>query len=483
MDAKDRAKFLRDFALSKPDTPDMLHDWVYYVGGVWIPRTKVCEHHVAPFDAFCMIYFETEPGTLIKGSRGVAGKTFFDAVLAWTLAITKGAIIKVLGGSEEQSKNVQQYLTNTHKRSKGTLWQAPYAPVQLLAKPPTMTHLSLKNGGDVEALRASQQSVRGPHPQVLILDEIDEMEQKIFDSATGQPMAFEGIRGQLVCSSTHQNVGGTFDYARKHARDKGWNVVEWCLHETTAADGFVTEQMIADLKRTMPAERYRIEVELQEPSFENRIFEDDVIEYMFDKRLGGTLVGQEVFKGAAGEEIILVPPRYNGRDLPHRYPLGHFSGTKFTHGVDWGARQDKTVVHTQENMPGYDRMAAWGSWARQSYHKMADHANNRVKRYGGEPVIDGTGLGTVMEELMDVPYATHEFNQRKQTLEMYNNFINACQRGEKVYAYIESLRDVFRFLTGEHLYTSDKHTPDEFIAAALEHKSREAAYIPVMGRG
>lgn len=754
MGAEERRQFLRKFAMSRPRTPDELHDWVYYIGGVYIPRTKVCENHIAPFDAFCMIYFETEPGTLIKGSRGVAGKTFFDAVLAWTLAITKGAIIKVLGGSEEQSKNVQGYLSNTHKRTKGLLWESPFAPTQLLAKPPTQTHLSLKNGGEVEALRASQQSVRGPHPQILILDEIDEMERKIFDSATGQPMAFNGIRGQLVCSSTHQNVGGTFEYARSHGRDKGWNVVEWCIgssmrvltrrgnvpikslntedqvmtrkgwrkvvhvtkmghkktislnfadgralrctpehrvatrsgwleagllqpvqarplphassampsavgrgievgsgvgmsgrtmsfevppivtsmadrlsgdkvsgsdavtnpasvvnlipvgyeaipqnvgdamydlgimgapsggadsvtvgvdgvlpeptsvvvlndslqnialvnsneellgikgvgaqlasdglpgfdlspafteshvetithgvyedvydigvegehefvvegvvvhncyKETTAADGFVTEEMMSDLSRTMPDERYRIEVLLQEPSHEGRIFDDETIEFLFDKDLTRVLTGQETFKGAVGEEIIAIPPPIQDEILPVRFPFGHFTKTDFSHGTDWGNRQDKTVVLTMENNPGFDLMAAYGSWRRSTYHTMADHHNLRVKRYGGPCMIDGTGLGAVMEELMDVPYEAHEFSGQKATRAMYNNFINSVQKGEKKYLYIESLRDVFRYLTAEHVYT-DKHTPDQFVAAALEHKAREESYIPAMGR-
>lgn len=496
MGDEQRKKTLRTFALTTPTNPDMLHDWVFYIGGVYIPRTKVCRDHVSPFDAFCMVYFEESPGTLIKGSRGLAGKTFWDAVMSWVLMCTKGAQVKVLGGSEEQSKNVQQYLTNTHQRTRGTLWEAPYAPRQLIAKL-TNTMIQLNNGGNCEALRASQQSVRGPHPQILILDEIDEMEQKIFDAATGQPMEYGGIRSQLVCTSTHQNVGGTFEYARKHGREKGWNVIEWCLKETSAADGFVNPRMIVDKQAIMPAERWRIEVELQEPSHENRIFEEDAIDFLFDKRYGYHAVGQETFKGQPGDEYVFQPPLYHGGlppaparivepagaalEIPARFPLGHFSKRDHTHGVDWGSRQDKTVVHSMKSESGRDVMAAWGSWRRQAYWKMADHANERVKRFGGPVVIDGTGLGTVMEELMDVPYETHEFSGQKATREMYNNFISAVQRGEKLYAYIESLRDTFRYLTAEHVYY-DKHTPDEFVAAALEHAALESAQVPVMGR-
>lgn len=761
---------MRAFALSKPQDPDTLHEWVRWIAGVYIPRTKVCDHHDAPFDAFCDAYFGRAPGVIVKGSRGLAGKTFLDAVFTFTCMITLGAEVTILGGSEQQSKNIQNYLTNTSPRARGVLWEAPYAPTQLLAMDPTQTMTKLKNGGGSQALPASQRSVRGPHPQILILDELDEMEWEIFLSALGQPMDDRGIEARVLGTSTHQHPDGTMTKALQFAEDKSWKTREWCvapdtmvstptgrrrideisagdtvygfdglgvrmarvdwcgatrtsptcdillsngrrlrctpehlvltekgwtsaeeivsgdrimsevrsgdpvpphgpedydrsvpvvlqktqaqeatesllglrqgntatlaalpkvLHqvadreeqdalgsacyresqrqgleewqdlqsgegcaevaagtrnqvavasangslrdghsgasresgcgcsqsvppqlargtgsqqaqesrgeeaglrvpdllggreapvvegaaafvtvvevlegpelrvwdmcvpgldsfvaegvvahncykESAAPDGWLTQRGI-DVKRSQtPDERWRIEYDLGEPSMDNRIFSEATIEALFDKSLGE-------FDGTPGEEIIVIPPRF--MEVPDVTPPGHLMSDKFSTGVDWGNRKDFTVVQTMQHRPlGPDIMAAWGKWHKSTYHRMADRANSRIRRYGGTCYIDGTGLGVVMEELMDVPYEAHEFSNGKATREMYNNWVKGCQQGEVVFPYIKSVRRRFKYLTTDMLYY-DKHTPDEVVAAALQYAaSREALWMPLIGR-
>jgi hypothetical protein len=64
------------------------------------------------------------------------------------------------------------------------------------------------------------------------LDEIDEMERKVYDAAMGQAMAKPNARGiiipeMVVASSTWQNPVGTFQSVRDEAVDKGQPVRTW----------------------------------------------------------------------------------------------------------------------------------------------------------------------------------------------------------------------------------------------------------------
>jgi hypothetical protein len=67
--------------------------------------------------------------------------------------------------------------------------------------------------------------------QRLRLDEVDELEIQLFDSALGQPMDKRGIRSQVVASSTHQYADGTMTELLRRANERGWPVHEWCWRE------------------------------------------------------------------------------------------------------------------------------------------------------------------------------------------------------------------------------------------------------------
>ena len=174
------------------ETEETLKLFVKTAWGVEIPDVKVCENHTTPFRAFADAYFAKSPVTVWHGSRGFAGKSFTLAVLAMTEAATLGANVNLLGGSGAQSKIVLRHQSD--------LWHYKNAPRQLL-RGDAATITRLTNGAEIEALMASQTSVRGPHPQRLRLDEIDEMDMALLEAAQGQPMSTDGIPSQTVMSS------------------------------------------------------------------------------------------------------------------------------------------------------------------------------------------------------------------------------------------------------------------------------------------
>ena len=149
--------------------------------GVRIPDTVVVPGHSTPWRAFCDSYFALHRVVVWKASRGFGGKSYLLALLGLVEALTLKADVKVLGGSGEQSKNVQRYISDQFYRFER-------APRQLWAGEPLMTLSRFRWGNSIGALMASQTSVRGPHIPRLRLDEADEMALPILDAALGQPI-------------------------------------------------------------------------------------------------------------------------------------------------------------------------------------------------------------------------------------------------------------------------------------------------------
>jgi len=70
------------------------------------------------------------------------------------------------------------------------------------------TRSYLTNGSNLHILTASPKSVRGPHPQKLKLDEIDEFEDRIFEATLLIPKSAKGIRASThIYSTMHRAYG------------------------------------------------------------------------------------------------------------------------------------------------------------------------------------------------------------------------------------------------------------------------------------
>src|SRR5689334_12869936 len=92
-------------------TEGKLRDFVEQVFEIRIPDKQICDEHVAPWTAFCHAYFGRSSIMVWEGSRGMAGKSHLLAVLGLTMALTLKCDVNILGGSGEQSRNVQKYIS------------------------------------------------------------------------------------------------------------------------------------------------------------------------------------------------------------------------------------------------------------------------------------------------------------------------------------------------------------------------------------
>lgn len=437
----------RRFVLPRfPQDPDELHAFVHTVWNFNIPRHKVCRDHVAPFDAFCQAYFADGPVAIWKASRGLGGKSTMLAILSLTEAVALGAEVVILGGSAAQSLRVHE-VTNEG-------WAAPYAPKHMLMREPTTWGTSLRNGAWLKAITASQRSARGPHPQRLRLDEIDEMDLSILEAAQGQPM--DKIRNgtlvlsNTVMSSTHQYPDKTMTEMLKRANDKGWPIFEWCYREsmgTAQHPGWLTQAQVDRKRAEIPQHMWDTEYDLQEPSIEGRAIDTDAVERMFDKMLG-------TVDGEMHKEYIFEDPAKDG---------------EYVTGVDWAKESDYTIITTWRVDVRPWRMVAFMRTGRKAWPAMVLNVEDRLKRYGGLLAHDSTGVGNVVDDLIQYDRRkTHSIVMVGREREIiFNDYVSAIEQDELRCPNVLYMAAEHRYVTRDDLFGRGGHPPDSVVSGAL----------------
>lgn len=454
-----------------PQTVDELYWWLQAVWGVCIPRTQVCPGHSTPFAAFAEAFFAQRPVSVWKASRGLGGKTLTLGTLCQTEAACLGAQVTILGGSGAQSLAV-------HEATQAN-WQHEDAPRHLLDGDPTKFDTRLKNTAWIHSLMASQTSVRGPHPQRLRLDEIDEMDLPILEAAQGQPMQGKrgrqaGVQVQTVMSSTHQHPDGTMSTILKRASEKGWPIHEWCFRESSnPIDGWLTEAEIEVKRSEVPAAMWATEYELQEPNFEGRAIDHDAVEHAFD----------------------LLPVNDSDKWASYKHPM---RDRRYVVGIDWAKERDRTVVVAFDvtELP-WTMIAVW-RWNRTPWPVTISRAMQIVaallttkdrKRPNVRVVHDSTGIGNVIADLLPNEPVVRDIDrdalftdftmQGRDRMNQFTDYIAAIENGELHFPRID-------WLYREHLYVSlddlygRGHPPDGLVACSLAWTARTMGKVAVL---
>jgi len=137
-------------------------------------------------------------------------------------SIWPGSSTRILGGSVDQSdKSYQAFLD---------CWEVSNL-VRLLKSAVQKTKTKLKNKAEVEILTASDKSVRGPHQENLILDEIDVMEEKIFTAALSQPQSKGDVKSSTLILSTRHIAGGPMEKVIENHEKMRLRLYIWCIWE------------------------------------------------------------------------------------------------------------------------------------------------------------------------------------------------------------------------------------------------------------
>ena len=415
-----------------------------------IPRTKVCPDHDAPFDAFSTAYFNREPQILIRGSRGLAGKSRLIALLGLTYAAVRGSDVNILGGSLNQSNNIHQTIRDALEYKN--------APTYLI-KDQSQTMIRLYNGAKIQPLTASQKTVRGPHPPFLLLDEIDEMDPEILESAKGQPMPQSNYLGEIVPAQTV--MASTLQYAdkamaqeMKRFEEENLPIYNWChMESSNPIDGWLDPDFIAQKKREVSAERWRVEYELGEPSIGNRAIDSDAVERAFsitDYKQHPDYA-EKVAKDY--EEYCFEKPRQD---------------REYVIAADWAKAQDFTVISVVDVTHFPVRPVYWVRMRRRPYPVMVKAYNDLMQKYHAEGIHDATGLGGVVQDYLD-DRARGFLMTGAQRDNMLSEWVSAVENDRLVAPRVNSFYKAHLYCSTEDMFSRGKefHLPDEVCSMAL----------------
>ena len=446
-----RRKRVREWVFDLPlRTEGELRLFVQRVFGATVPDVRVCAGHVTPWRAFADAFFARYPVVVWKASRGLGGKSFLLSLLAAVESVALGADVTILGGSGEQSRRVLEHMRR--------FWGYAAAPRYMLVGD-VQREMRLVGGNRVQALMASQTSVRGPHPQRLRLDEVDEMRLAILDAALGQPMSARGIASQVVISSTHQHPDGTMSEVLLRAAEQGWPVYEWCWRETSAPPtGWLSQDEIERKRAQVTAEMWRVEFDLQEPAPESRAIAPEAVERMFRRALG-------VFDGRAGEVVQIEAPQPNG---------------VYVVAADWARKVDYTEIGVLRVDVRPARLVWFWKGHREPWPRMVGRFDEQARRYGvgkdGSRSVayhDGTGLGDVVGHYMQTPARGVVMAGRRRK-DMVSNVIAAVEAGDIEAPVVRSLKAELKYASVDDAY-GNGHLPDGLAMLALAWMGAEEA--------
>lgn len=445
-----------------PKNDDDLWQLVVDLWNIEIPRVAVCTHkgHVAPFDAFSEAFFARTPISIWHASRGLGGKSVLLATLALTEAVVLAAKVNLLGGSGEQSERVLKYMYG--EEVPNIMWGSRTAPKYLVSggyeRGALKKETALDNGGYIRALMASSRSVRGPHPERLRLDEIDEMDLGIFDAAMGQTMAVRGIPAQTVGSSTWHNASGTMTEILRRAEDKGWPVRQWCYKENLKSNGgWLPDEEVGRKKSETSDVMFQIEYDLQEPNPEDRAIDPQSVIDMFNPELGE-------YAGSLDQTVRIEEPK---------------KGFRYYIGTDWAKRTDFTIIWVfKEYMDGEDtrfRLVSFMRTGRKPWPalvSMLERTKVKFVNVAGEENVfslhDETGIGDVISDYMEDGVSTGVWMAGRLRATILSDYISALEHGMFEAPMIKWAYKEHEYASVDDIFGSG-HLPDTIQAGALAY--------------
>jgi len=201
---------------------------------------------------------------VIVAGRGI-GKTLALAVVAlWyvlVMSISENRPFKVviLAGSLDQAKICFTYVMDFINNS-------PFLQKHL-GKEPTQREIVFKDGSWIRPLPASEKSIRGHHPDLLIIDEAAEVDEDIIYSAL--PMTAPSPFARQIFSSTPSEGFSWIENKWEHQIEypyPDWKFFNW------NAESFLPHDQVELLKRMLPANEYCVEIQGLPYKREGKVF-------------------------------------------------------------------------------------------------------------------------------------------------------------------------------------------------------------------
>lgn len=267
------------------------------------------------------------PNVIIAAPRG-GGKSNMLGSLGFALFFFRDLKVVDMGGALAQAKIVYQYFSSI-----------AYADPRILAVLPKEPMMERTEGTDENyfmCVAASPKAVRGPHPDVLMADEVCETPDELVDAAL--PMVDTSQTPLRILTSTFHKVFGIFQETWDRAEELGYTRYSWDIFDVvTTFDPAVWDdkdlnRYIPDLQklkalangRTGDPEGWIPITNVINAWRSKRTLDWFLVEYMGKRPSAAGLVNDPVDVDNAGFEIA-SHPEYN-----------YVQDTETVGGLDWG---------------------------------------------------------------------------------------------------------------------------------------------------
>lgn len=206
----------------KPRDDDELHEWIYIVLGVSIPRVSVCENHCAPFEFLADSFFDRSPRAICMANRA-GGKTLMAAILHYLELLFKPGIeLASVGAIFTQAAKCYRYV---QQFSRGDYEGG-------LIEHSTRQVTTATNGSRLEILTGKTvEAVNSPHPEKATIDEFDLMAEEVIQEAYMMPVESKHHVSGIRLLSTRKKMDGPMQEALDHADERDFVVYQYCALE------------------------------------------------------------------------------------------------------------------------------------------------------------------------------------------------------------------------------------------------------------
>lgn len=216
--------------------------------GIPKPPNKIIDveySNSSPLQWMWEVYSEQVSSYIVKATRH-GYKTLGSGLLMGMFAAKYGVECDVVGGSYDQSASCYKYVMQ--------LYSIP-AFRSLLTGNPLMKSTQLNNGGVIKILASSTKGVRSPHPTKLSIDEIDEMDRKIFEGVKSSVSSRNGVPMTMGMTSTEHNAFGLMYDTIEAAKLDGTKVYQWNILDISEKCTFDCDNCKQKVKFTEDGEK------------------------------------------------------------------------------------------------------------------------------------------------------------------------------------------------------------------------------------
>jgi len=191
---------------------------------------RICNNpdHVPQFRPVADVLRDVARYYVIWACRGGSKTFLYGGLDTWVKSCSKARYeTRLLGGSKDQS-------LLSYEAMKAFRDETDPLNTRLI-RDIMQTKAEFVNKSKASILPASMTAVRGPHPQALKLDEVDEISEDVYQAALSQPMEKFGHKDVLGMFSTNHNVLGQMDRALANAQEHGHSIYKYCIWECIAS--------------------------------------------------------------------------------------------------------------------------------------------------------------------------------------------------------------------------------------------------------